>query len=224
VDSTGWASVVGLLVAFGGTAWLVSPASRVLGDEALLRTRILEQLALWAIFAAVLAVVLLWEREPLASLWLRPFAWRSVALGVAFAALQIWVIYPLRMRLLAWSDLPGFAAGAEAILALPLWFRVVAVIGAGVVEEAVFHGFALTRLGALFGSPWAAALVVVPAFALVHYPVWGPGPVLTFLVGGAVGAALFILSRDLLALIVCHVLVDAMGLVITPLYSQWWKR
>lgn len=215
-----WPSAVGLVVAFGGMALL---AGATFGDPALLRTRVLGQLALWALFAVILAIVLGWERAPLASLWLRPLAWRSLALGVLFAALQLWLVYPLRVRLLAGSGLPGFAAGAEAILALPLWFRVVAVLGAGIVEETVFHGFALTRLAALLGSPWAAALVVVPAFALVHWPLWGAGAVLTFLLSGAVGAALFILSRDLLALIVCHVLVDGMGLVIAPLYTQWWK-
>lgn len=214
----------GLVLAFGGMAWLAGPASRVLGDPALLRTRILGQLALFGLGAALLAIVLLWERQPLASLWLRPLAWRSLALGALFAALQLYLVYPLRVWLLEASGLPGFAAGAETILALPLWFRVVAVLGAGVVEETVFHGYALTRLGALLGSPWAAAGVVVPVFALVHYPLWGPGPVLTFLVSGAVGAALFVWSRDLLALIVCHVLVDGMGLVIAPLSNQWWAE
>lgn len=196
-------SLVGLAVAFGGMALLVSPASRWLGDPERMSTRLLGQLALWSIGAAILAIVLLWERQPLASLWLRPFGWRTLALGVAFAALQIYVAYPMRMKLLQLSGLPGFAAGAEAVLALPLWFRIFAVIGAGVVEETVFHGFALTRLGALLGSPWAAALVVVPVFAFVHYPLWGPGAVLTFVVSGTVSVALFILTRDLGALIVC---------------------
>jgi membrane protease YdiL (CAAX protease family) len=204
-------------------ALLASPASRGLGDPDRLLVHTLGQLALWSLFAAILAIVLLWERQPLASLWLRPLGWRSLALGVLFAALQMYLVFPVRMRLLELSGLPGFGDAAEKLLALPLWFRILAVIGAGVVEETVFHGYALTRLGALLGSYRAAALLVVPAFALVHYPLWGAGAVLTFLVSGAVAAALFVWSRNLTALIVCHVLVDGMGLVIAPLYTQWWK-
>lgn len=223
MSSMRWASVVGLVVAFGGMALLVSPASRLLGDPGRLLTRVLGQLALWSLLAAILAIVIFWEKQPLGSLWLRPLAWRSFALGALFAAIQIYLVLPIRMRLLGLSGLPGFADAAEQIVALPLWFRILAVIGAGVVEETVFHGFALTRLGALLGSYWAAALIVVPVFALVHYPLWGAGPVLTFLISGGVAAALFLWSRDLTAMIVCHTLVDAMGLVVTPLYTDWWR-
>ena len=224
MSSVQWASSVGLIVAFGGMALLASPASRLLGDPERLPTWALGQLALWALLAAILAIVVLWEKQPLASLWLRPLGWRSLALGVLFAALQIYLVYPIRMRLLEWSGLPGFGDAATKILALPIGFRILAVIGAGVVEETVFHGYALTRLGALLGSYWAATLIVVPAFALVHYPLWGAGPVLTFLVSGGVAAALFLWSRDLTALIVCHTLVDAMGLVVTPLFTNWWRE
>jgi membrane protease YdiL (CAAX protease family) len=145
------------------------------------------------------------------------------AARVLFAALQILLVYPVRTWLLELSGLAGFAAGAEEILALPIWFRILAVIGAGVVEETVFHGYALTRLGALFGSYRAAALIVVPVFVLVHYPLWGAGPMLSFLVSGGVSAALFLWSRDLTAMIVGHTLVDAMGLVVTPLYTDRWR-
>jgi len=218
-----WASSVGLVVAFGGMALLVSPASRLLGDPDRLLTQVFGQLALWTLFAAILALVIFWEKQPLSSLWLRPLGWRSLALGVLFAVIHIYGVYPVRTWLLGLSGLPGFAAGAEKILALPIWFRILAVIGAGVVEETVFHGYALTRLGALLGSYWAAMGIVVPAFALVHYPLWGAGPVLSFLVSGGVSAALFLWSRDLTAMIVCHTLVDAMGLVVTPLYVEWWR-
>jgi uncharacterized protein len=217
------ASAIGLLVAFGGMALLASPASHLLGDPERLATQVLGQLALWSLLALILAIVLFWEKQPLASLWLRPLAWRSLVLGVLFAAVQIYSVFPIRVRLLELSGLPGFGDAAEKLLALPLWFRILAVIGAGVVEETVFHGYALTRLGAWLGSYGAAAAIVVPVFAFVHYPLWGAGAVLTFLVSGAVAAALFVWSRDLGALIVCHVLVDGMGLVIAPLYTEWWK-
>lgn len=214
--------VVGLLIAFGGVGALVGPLGRYLGPADRATTNLRAQAVLWLLFAAILAVVVYWEREPLASLWLRPLHWRSPLLGVALAAAHIYVVFPFNMWLLSKSGLPGFGTGMNRVLALPLWLRIVAVITAGVVEETLFHGYALTRLGTLLGSYWGAAAIVVLAFAFVHYPMWGPGPVQTFVVAGTVSAIVFLLSRDLLAMIVAHVLVDAMGLIITPLRSEWW--
>lgn len=216
------ATIVGLLLTFGGVGALVSPLARLLGTPDRLSTTVRAQVGLWLLFAAVLAVVLLWEREPLASLWLRPFQWRSVLLGAALAATHIYVVFPFNMWLLRKSGLTGFGAGMGRVLALPLWLRIVAVVTAGVVEETLFHGYALTRLARL-GNVWLGVSVVVPAFALLHYPMWGPGPVLTFVVAGTFSALAFILTRDLIAMIVAHTLVDAMGLVITPLRRAWWK-
>jgi hypothetical protein len=56
------ATTVGLLVAWGGVALLVSPAKRLLGDPTRLTTMILGELALWALLVAILAIVLVWEK------------------------------------------------------------------------------------------------------------------------------------------------------------------
>jgi CAAX protease family protein len=217
------AVLTGLALTVSGIAFLVSPASRVLGNPDRLSTKILEQATLWTILAGVIAIVVFWERQPIASLWLRPFHWRSIAFGLVLAAFGMYVIFPIRMWALRASGLPGFGEGVETFLALPLWFRIVAVTTAGIVEETLFHGYALTRLGALLGSYWWAAAIVVPTFALLHWPTWGPGPVLTFVIGGVVLTAIFILTRDLLAMIIAHVIADAMGLIIAPTFSRWWE-
>lgn len=214
---------MGLLIAFGGVGALVSPLGRYLGPDDRVGTNVRSQVVLWLLLAAILAVVLLWEREPLASLWLRPLRWRSLLLGLALAAAHIYIVFPFNMWLLHRTGLAGFGAGMNRVLALPMWLRIVAVITGGVVEETLFHGYALTRLGALFGSYWIAAPMVILAFSFLHYPMWGPGPVQTFVVAGTVSAIVFILSRDLLAMIVAHMLVDGMGLIITPLRSEWWN-
>jgi hypothetical protein len=59
------ASLTGLAVAWGGMALLVSPAARLLGPSDRLSTQILGQLAFWAIFAIVIAIVLYWEEHPI---------------------------------------------------------------------------------------------------------------------------------------------------------------
>src|SRR5688572_8099845 len=70
-------AVIGLLVAWGGTALLVSPLGDRLGDPTSLSAALLAQALLWLLFAAVVVIVVFWEKQPLASLWLRPFQWRS---------------------------------------------------------------------------------------------------------------------------------------------------
>ncbi len=214
------ATVVGLVVALGGPLLLISPASRLLGRSDAIVTKVLEQAVLWVFLAMVLAVVLIWERKPLTSLWFQPFHWQSLAWGLLLAATMICLVFPLRVWLVRVSGLPDFQAGLERVLALPIWFRVVAVVTAGVVEETLFHGYALTRVGAFMGSYWLAALVLVPAFALVHLPFWGSGFVLSLLPAGVLSAAFFIWKQDLLAMVVAHTFVDAMGLIFAPPVSK----
>jgi hypothetical protein len=43
------------------------------------------------------------------------------------------------------------------------------------------------------------------------------------LVSGAAAMAFFVWRRNLLAMMVFHTVVDATGLIIAPLYSDWWK-
>jgi len=92
----------------------------------------------------------------------------------------------------------------------------VAVATGGVVEEVLFRGYAITRLEAITGSQIFAAAVSVCVFALAHCPLWGPGPVVTFVLSGGFLAAWFVWRRDLAANIVAHVIVDSMGLVFFP--------
>ena len=75
---TAAAPLAGLAIAWGGTALLISPAARVLGDPVRLETALPVQAILWALAAAVLAIVLFWEKQPLASVWLKPFQWGSI--------------------------------------------------------------------------------------------------------------------------------------------------
>ena len=111
----------------------------------------------------------------------------------------------------------------EKVLGLPLWLRVVAVITAGTVEETLFRGYTVTRLSKLTGSMWLAAALSVTAFAALHIPVWGIGPSFSFLLGGAATTAFFIWRRDLLAMVLAHIAIDAWALAVTPHFFGWWK-
>ncbi len=111
----------------------------------------------------------------------------------------------------------------EKILVLPIWFRIVAVVTAGIVEETLLRGYAVTHIARLSGNLWFGAALPAIIFAALHLPVWGAGPGLAFLVGSAATTAFFVWRRDLLAMIIAHVAMDGWAFVITPLYSGWWN-
>jgi membrane protease YdiL (CAAX protease family) len=211
-----WPSWLGLAVVFGGSLLLVSPAQRLLGAPGRLPRQALEQLAMWVLLVAVLWVVLVLEGRPLASIGLRPFAWSSIGWGIALAALLMWVVAPIGPRLSAKLGLAGFEAGLASFATLPLWLKIVAVLGGGVVEETLFRGFAIERLAEASGSYLLAAASTLVFFALLHLPMWGWGPVLSISISGAVLTAFYVSRQDLLANIVAHTIVDAMGLIVVP--------
>ena len=105
------------------------------------------------------------------------------------------------------------------MVAVPLWIRVFAVVTAGIVEDTLFLGYALQRLRRLIGRDWIAAAVSVTVTALLHWPHWGVGPVLAFVVSAAIGTAFFLWRQDLLANIVAHATADGMAFVVVPLLS-----
>jgi uncharacterized protein len=184
--------IVGLVVAWGGSALLVSPVARVLIRSSLPLAGILDQIALWLICAAIIAIVVLWEKRPLNSLWLRPLQWQSFAWGGGLALFSILILFPGTEWVRTAVGLPGYARGMETALVYPVWLRVFAVITAGVVEETLFRGFAVTRLLQLSGSTLLTIGVSSAVFAALHLPVWGAGPSLAFLIGGLVTTAFFV--------------------------------
>jgi len=215
-------ALVGLGVAWGGTALLAGPAVRIIARSQLTRG-VLAQVVLWGLFAAVLGIVLQWEKQPLGSFWLRPLEWQSIAWGCVWSLVSVIVVFPATEWVRKAAGLAGYAKGMETALACPIWLRVIAVITAGVVEETLFRGFAVTRLLMLTGSLLAAVCLSSVVFAALHVPVWGVGPSLAFLLGGLATTVFFVWRKDLLAMILAHVFIDAWGLIVTPLTSRWWE-
>jgi uncharacterized protein len=177
------AALTGLAIAWGGTALLLSPAARLLGDPARLQTALIVQSLLWILAAAVVAIVLFWEKQPLASLWLKPFRWESVGWALVLVVVHYAVFFPLGEWVRHATGLSGFSTGMEQVMRFPFAFRLFAVIGAGVVEELLFRGFTVTRLIALTGRVWLAAALAVVDFSLLHVPGWGWGFALVGLIG-----------------------------------------
>jgi CAAX protease family protein len=213
----------GLAIAWGGTLLLISPAGRALTDPASPGGVVAGELLFWLLGAAVIAIVRWWERLPLASLWLRRVSWTSFAWGLALFVANRYVFFPAGEWVRHAFGLPGFAQGMEQAMAYPFWLRAFAVLGAGVVEEVLFRGYTVTRLAMLTRRVWLSAAMALVAFCLLHVPVWGWGFAVGGLVSGAGAMAFFVWRRDLLAMIVFHTLTDAYGILVAPMFSEWWR-
>jgi len=210
-----------LLVAWGGTALLLTPwAIRSLGASVV--GRVVGQAVMWLLCGAVVLIAVRWERRPLSSLWLRPFGWQSIAWAAVLWAAHLFVLFPASESIRVALGLPGYATGMEMALASPVWLSVIQVTTAGIVEETMFHGYAITRIADMTGHVWLAVVVASGVFAALHLPLWGAGPSLAFFLSGVATSAFFAWRRDLLAMILFHIAADAWGLVIAPLYSRWW--
>ncbi len=81
----------------------------------------------------------------------------------------------------------------------------------------------MTRVARLTGSTWFAATIALLGFSALHVPTWGLGFAIGGLVSGAAMMAFFVWKKDLLAMMIAHGTIDAIGLVIAPMVSDWWR-
>ncbi|MEM9619033.1 MAG: CPBP family intramembrane glutamic endopeptidase [Pseudomonadota bacterium] len=155
--------------------------------------------------------------------------WRSIGLDVRLfiRGRYLWLTIILVAAVAAYLA-PQYLYGEttpERMMSHPLGpvseaeriFWIAMAITAGVVEEIVYRGYALTRLKKILGAP-AAIILSVAAFALMHGPSAFQLPFLAlYVVSGLLFSGLFIAFgyRRLEWLILFHILLD-IGLVAAP--------
>lgn len=99
--------------------------------------------------------------------------------------------------------------------------RLVAIIvlafTAGITEEVIFRGFALTRLKRVIPNPWFILPIIAVSFVFIHGELRGLGPTLNYLIFSLIFGAVFILKgfKRLEILILIHFLINA-SLVFVP--------
>jgi len=177
---------------------------------------IIKECILWTLAAAVLSIVVYWEKQPLSSIGLIKPTWRSLRLGiVGFISLSI--VYGLVALLQQILGISGVEPGMTRLLTLPLWLRLLLVFRAAIVEEILYRGYPIERIAWLSGSRLLGAIITLIIFSLMHLPFWGAGHLLVGAGGGAVLTALFVWKRDLNVNFLAHFLADLVGIIIVPL-------
>lgn len=173
----------------------------------------------WCLFAAIIIYVLLVERRPFSSIgYLRPRI-TDIACGIGAAIvmfLGIGIIY--QVVLPAFHVHIGRQLGT--VIATPLWFRFLTVTRAAFVEETLFRGYGIERLGELTRSRWLAGLITWALFTIAHLSSWGWGQVAIAAFGGLVLTLLYLWRRNLTGNIIAHWMTDGAAFILLPLLTR----
>ncbi|WKE64244.1 CPBP family intramembrane metalloprotease [Gallaecimonas kandeliae] len=80
-------------------------------------------------------------------------------------------------------------------------------------EEALYRGYAIGVGGVLLHSTHAAVVLSLISFTVAHFR-WGAAHMLSVVWAGALLSALFVLTENILACMVAHLLIDAVGVLL----------
>jgi membrane protease YdiL (CAAX protease family) len=163
----------------------------------------------WALAFSVLAVVLLWERQPLASIGLRWPSWKWLLAALGFG-IGLSLLVPL-LTILVSAIIPPSETGTitETTSRFPPWLILVAVITAGFTEELLFRAYPLERLTALTSNVWLASALSLAAFVSLHLAAWSPAHVFGVVLPlGAILIGLYLWRRNLVFVAVTHIVID----------------
>ena len=203
-----------VLLAIFGPALLVVLSTWLFGDTPALPLTV----AIQAVYCG-LAAVLIWaalraERAPITSLGVQPPTWRTFVLAAVLFTVSQFVLPMMTTPLVQRLGTAGLEAGLRHIASWPLWFRLIAAVSGGVIEETLYRGYATERLVTLTGSRWVGGALAALGFGLAHIPTWGSAfAVASDLPFGILMTVVYIWRRDLMANILAHSATLVVGLL-----------
>lgn len=165
---------------------------------------------LWVFAGLLVVVVRRGEQAPWASVGIRRTAsiWVLTAVG---AGILLSLLVPV-LSLLIGGLLPAANANEIRTVATsqPWALIMVAVVTAAVTEELLFRAYPIERLLARFGSRWIAVLIPLVPFTAMHAQGWNIAHVIAVVIPmGLALSALYLWRRNLLMVVVAHLLIDA---------------
>ncbi len=170
----------------------------------------------WILFVGIILYVLLVEHRPLTSIGFRRPGIGDVAYGLLAAFVTFMVIGLIYQMLLPALHI-NIDRQLGTVVATPLWFRLLTVTRAAVVEETAFRGYGFERLRELTGSSFLAAVATWFVFTIAHLTSWGWGQVIIAAFGGLILTLLYVWRRNLWSNILAHWLTDGAAFILLPL-------
>jgi membrane protease YdiL (CAAX protease family) len=100
------------------------------------------------------------------------------------------------------------------LLNTPFWYRFFLVTTAAVVEETLFRGYPIERIGEWSGSRILAGVITWIAFTYAHLRGWGWAHLIVAGFAGLLLTILFLWRRNLWANMLAHWLTDGAGFLL----------
>jgi membrane protease YdiL (CAAX protease family) len=175
---------------------------------------LVNEIFMWGLTLAVLAIVLFWERRPLASIGLVRPTILSFQLGAALTVGILVLAVAIGAVVEAFGTKLGTGAQETLMLGLPVWVQLFAAVSAGFTEEILFRGYAIERLSELTGRRWLAAALTVIIFGGLHAPFWGLAHALAAGFTGLWLTLAYLWRRDLWTNITAHALFDGLLFIV----------
>ena len=171
-------------------------------------SRVLYELAWWALAAVTAWWAIGLQGQRLALLGLRRPTLAGFGWGVAFSVLAIVIFGVCQFWLLPKLGLTDSRAHVAAIRNEPLWLTLIITLRAGVVEEWIFRFFAIGQLTKLVGGKWFPAIVSGLLFVALHAQDWQAVHLVPVALVTIVLTALYWWRNDMFTSAVAHFLTD----------------
>jgi membrane protease YdiL (CAAX protease family) len=204
--------VTGLVLALGGAPAILAIVRVGRLDPLGWRPR----LGFWLLAGVVVALACGGAANGLDLLGWRPPSGTTLAFALvgALAAFLAWPLVQLGQRWLGGTAVHQTET-FKKLVGVPLPYRIFLVLTAGVTEEILYRGYGIGVGSEILGSGRVAVALSLCCFVAAHFR-WGAGHLVSVCWAGLVLSVLFVLSRDLVACIVAHTLIDTVGLIIAP--------
>ena len=194
-----------LLVALAGPPLFVVIPDRLIGESPSPGVLAVLQLLYCGLAGFVVWLVIRVEHLTLRSIGVRRPGWSTVVSAILVTLGVLYLLPLITTPLVKALGSEGFETGLRRLARLPAWFRVLAGITGGIVEETLYRGYAVERLGTITGRRWLGGALSAIAFGLAHIPAWGTGFALgADLPFGIVMTLFYLWKRDLLANMLAH--------------------
>lgn len=166
----------------------------------------------WVRSIALVFLVVLWERKPIASIGLKRASWRDglVVIGGYVAVFAVSYLLDLVLPKRVSSEVQ------LATMLFPYPLRVAMVLTAAVTEEIESRGYLIERLEAITGSTSFAGAIAFVVFLLQHAASWGIARAVRTALWTTALVAVYLWRRNLPACISIHLLADGTALLATP--------
>ncbi|KAB1187067.1 MULTISPECIES: type II CAAX prenyl endopeptidase Rce1 family protein [Haloferax] len=207
--------VVGLVIALAGMSIVGVAVDRYLPEPDSPRADLLvSDISKWAVFLTLCGYVVVVEGRPLSSLSGRSLDPLSFVAVVGVGVFVLFAANVVTAPLFDRFGIDDLGDGMSHLASLSVRHRLFVAVTAGVTEEALFHGYAIERLIEATGSPLLAGGVSFVAFTAGHAVGWSRGAVVRIAVPALLTTLMYLVVRDVVALMAIHALNDAAGLLL----------